>query len=59
MEVNHFEWLLKHLKEQRQQRLSAVVCHTADSCHWGDDKWRRHLRACIHAKGRHFEHFVV
>jgi len=53
MEKDHFEQILKHLKQQLEQRVSAVSSGVQQTVVGeATDKWRWHLRAA--AKECHF-----
>jgi len=57
MEEVHFEWFLKHLKEQLC--LSAVWSGVQQTVvDEATDEWRQYLRACVRAERRHFEHLL-
>jgi len=59
LQKDHFEWFLQHLKEQLQQRLSAVWSGIQQTVvNEATDKWRQYLPACVHAKRRNFEHLL-
>jgi len=53
-------WMIFETSERPAAAASecGLVWYTADSCRWGDWRMERHLWACVHKMGRHFEHLL-